>query len=116
RLDDKRRERNMIRHEWVSLRLFLAFVGDDDDAGWLTRLADESRADTATWITPGRYLRDGQDFGIDAHAFRGLTGRAPLAAAIGWLVLSHHRLPVITVHDDEGQQVWVGKKANRFDK
>jgi len=116
RLDGKRSERNLIRHEWVSLRLFLAFVGDDDDAGWLARLADESNADVAAWMAPGRYLRDGQDLGIDAHPFRGLIERAPLAAAIGWLVVSHHRLPVIPVHDDEGQQVWIGKKANRFDK
>ena len=29
------RERNHYRHEWVSVRLFQAFVGDDDDAGWL---------------------------------------------------------------------------------
>lgn len=33
--------RNQIRHEWVSLRLFQAFVGgDQDDAGWLRRLAE----------------------------------------------------------------------------
>lgn len=33
------RERNHYRHEWVSVRLFQAFVGRDDDAGWLQRLA-----------------------------------------------------------------------------
>ncbi len=27
--------RNLYRHEWVSLRLFQAFVGEDDDEGWL---------------------------------------------------------------------------------
>ncbi|MGL6111689.1 MAG: hypothetical protein ACRC2B_16485, partial [Rubrivivax sp.] len=34
--------RNLIRHEWVSLRLFEAFVGNDDDASWLARLATSS--------------------------------------------------------------------------
>ena len=34
------RERNHYRHEWVSVRLFQAFVGGDDDAGWLQRLAE----------------------------------------------------------------------------
>ena len=32
-------ERNHYRHEWVSVRLFQAFVGQNDDAGWLQRLA-----------------------------------------------------------------------------
>src|SRR5690554_2237684 len=31
---------NLYRHEWISLRLFQSFVGTDDDAGWLSRLAD----------------------------------------------------------------------------
>ena len=31
RLKGERNERNLIRHEWVSLRLFLAFVGEDGD-------------------------------------------------------------------------------------
>lgn len=33
RLKATRLERNLYRHEWVSLRLFLAFVGQDDDEG-----------------------------------------------------------------------------------
>jgi len=38
RLEGKLQERNQYRHEWVSLRLFEAFVGEDDDATWLARL------------------------------------------------------------------------------
>ena len=34
RLEGKLEERNQYRHEWVSLRLFEAFVGQDDDATW----------------------------------------------------------------------------------
>ncbi len=115
RLQGRRHERNLIRHEWVSLRLFLAFVGEDDDQGWLKRLADDSGFDAA-WTAPARYLRDGQDRNIDPHPFRGLTERAPLAAAIAWLVVSHHRLPVVPVHNDDGTQAWLGRRASRFEK
>lgn len=81
--------RNQIRHEWVSLRLFQAFVGgDQDDAGWLRRLAEGS-ADEAAWLA--RLQRDGCDAGCD----RPLATLPPLARAVGWLVLTHHRLPVM---------------------
>ena len=40
RLKGKVDGRNLYRHEWISLRLFQAFVGSDDDATWLARLAE----------------------------------------------------------------------------
>lgn len=113
RLQGKRNERNLIRHEWVSLRLFLAFVGEDDDAGWLQRLADASNVDAVSWTEPGRYLRDGESPGVNAYPFRGLAERAPLAAATGWLIFSHHRLPVVPAWKDDGTQAWIGAKATR---
>ena len=82
---------NLIRHEWVSLRLFAAFVGQDDDATWLARLAGPEAADPALWLGPGRLLRDGLD-GNFASPFKGMAD-APLAQAVGWLVVTHHRLP-----------------------
>lgn len=99
-------ERNLYRHEWVSLRLFLAFVGQaNNDADWLRRLTDpDITYDEASWIAAGRYQRDG----IDAeknHPFRDLP---PLAAAIAWLIVSHHRLPVIPVYKNNKQE-WLGK-------
>ncbi|MCG5528051.1 MULTISPECIES: type I-F CRISPR-associated helicase Cas3f [Halorhodospira] len=75
------------RHEWISLRLFQAFVGDDEDHGWLQRLAQFSAEDHDEWIKG--LLRDGLDSDADAP-FRNMP---PLAAAIGWLVVTHHRLP-----------------------
>lgn len=61
------RERNHYRHEWVSVRLFQAFVGQGDDADWLQRLAvcadadSDSKAFEALWLdhAGGRLLRDG---------------------------------------------------------
>lgn len=164
RLAGKLDERNRYRHEWVSLRLFLAFVGNDDDAGWLARMASDSGGDPADWTAPGRYLRDGVDTGAPDFArhpgiakrypgsstlmdrgtmqkpldsrlrgddgksdgaevpnasqrqpFRDITTRAPLAAAIGWLIVTHHRLPVIPCKNDDGSQAWFGKRAGRFE-
>jgi len=56
--------RNLIRHEWVSLRLFEAFVGDDDDATWLARLAAPTPEDDACWV--GRLRKDGLDGQFDS--------------------------------------------------
>lgn len=110
RLRQPSREKNLYRHEWVSLRLFLAFVGQDDDEGWLQRLAHAETANELDWIAPGRYLRDGLDV-VDRYPFRNLP---PLAAAIGWLVVTHHRLPLIPVENDNGTQAWLGKRSRRF--
>lgn len=100
-------ERNLFRHEWVSLRLFQAFVGLDvkDDLDWLQRLANPSAGDTACWIADDRYQKDGLD-AENAYPFRHLP---PLASAIGWLIVAHHRLPVIPVKNADGTQEWLGK-------
>lgn len=110
RLRGKLQERNLYRHEWVSLRLFQAFVGADDDAGWLQRLADPEAFDEQLWRAADRFQRDGLDAG-SAYPFRDLP---PLAAAIGWLIVTHHRLPVVPVDNDDGSQGWLGKRSKRF--
>ncbi|MCU1718628.1 type I-F CRISPR-associated helicase Cas3f [Pseudomonas sp. 5P_3.1_Bac2] len=111
RLRGQHNEKNLYRHEWVSLRLFLAFVGNDDDTTWLSRLANPSPVDDATWLATERYLRDGLDTATPPP-FKGLP---PLAAAIAWLVVTHHRLPVKPVLDPMTlQQQWLGKKADHF--
>ena len=101
-------ERNQYRHEWVSLRLFEAFVGDDDDAAWLARLAKPSAEDHATWLN--RLQCDGLDQPIQppfAH-----LAHAPLAQAIGWLVLTHHRLPVAPHKDGISENQYLGGKVD----
>lgn len=89
--------KNLIRHEWVSLRLFEAFVGDDDDATWLRRLISPTAADDARWLK--NLKKDGIDDALPSP-FASLA-RAPLAQAIGWLVATHHRLPQLP---DRGSQ------------
>ncbi|MDO3383301.1 type I-F CRISPR-associated helicase Cas3f [Gilvimarinus algae] len=102
-------EKNLYRHEWVSLRLFLAFIGKDDDATWLQRLATPTDNDDKTWLQAGRYCRDGLD--SCEPPFKNLP---PLAAAIAWLVVTHHRLPVKPVVDEKGEQQYLGKWSPDF--
>lgn len=102
-------EKNLYRHEWVSLRLFLAFVGEDDDATWLKRLASPSQTDDKTWLQKGRYYRDGLD-----NCKAPFKNIPPLAAAVAWLVVTHHRLPVMPVSDDKQCQYYLGKRSPQF--
>lgn len=113
RLEGRLIERNQYRHEWVSLRLFEAFVGTDDDATWLARLAAPTAADDATWLDhrQGRLRRDGIDGSISSP-FAAMS-QAPLAQAIGWLVLTHHRLPTWPRNADGSKgDFQVGQLAN----
>ncbi|MGM0833769.1 MAG: type I-F CRISPR-associated helicase Cas3f [Pseudomonadota bacterium] len=100
RLKGKLEGRNLYRHEWISLRLFQAFVGNDDDASWLTRLA-EGNYQEQDWLEG--LERDG----LDASTSAVFGCLPPLASALGWLVLSHHRLPLKPAdNDDETPRRW----------
>jgi CRISPR-associated endonuclease/helicase Cas3 len=88
RLSGKLKGKNLYRHEWLSLRLFQAFVGNDDDAGWLGRLIDPPADFVVSWT------RKLQCDGLSAESATPLRNLPPLAQAVGWLLLSHHRLPV----------------------
>ena len=76
------------RHEWISLRLFQAFIGDDDDRGWLARLASGSEKADKLWVK--RLHRDGHDPVSNAPR---MDQMPPLARMVGWLIVTHHRLP-----------------------
>ena len=108
RLHGRLEGRNRYRHEWVSLRLLQAFVGEDDDASWLARLEQPTPEDDACWLS--RLMCDGlDDPWPEATLFEHLP---PLAAAIGWLIISHHRLPALPAIDEMGVQKWVGARAH----
>lgn len=68
------------RHEWLSLKLFQAFVNGREDRAWLEDLADPTRSLTIASATALETTNGFRDLG-------------PIAQAVGWLVLSHHRLP-----------------------
>lgn len=74
------------RHEWVSLRLFQAFVGQQSDPQWLAKLETLSPDDEQEYLA--RLQKDSLTF--SDSPFRTL---APLAKVVAWLILSHHRIP-----------------------
>ncbi|BBP95852.1 type I-F CRISPR-associated helicase Cas3 [Burkholderia sp. SFA1] len=117
------RERNHYRHEWVSVRLFQAFVGEArEDADWLTRLAScaDARIDPAMfeahWLDhrSGRLLRDGLDE-PQASNRSPFAMLPPLAQAVAWLILTHHRLPCMPVkREDESPEADIDQPRYRW--
>lgn len=77
------------RHEWVSLRLFESFVGSSSDLDWLERLANCGSHSSAVCLE--RLVRD---FPKSAPSPFRRSHLPPLAQVIGWLIVSHHRLPL----------------------
>jgi CRISPR-associated endonuclease/helicase Cas3 len=75
------------RHEWVSLRLFQAFVANKSDKEWLKELVNVDNS-TEKEILNG-LVRDGID--STTKIFKDLS---PIAKVIAWLIVSHHRLPI----------------------
>lgn len=97
------RERNHYRHEWVSVRLLQAFVGVDtqDDTAWLQRLAACAEAGADVQAFEAQWLGNLHCDGITDHGWKyeqlstiqPFACLPPLAQAVAWLVLTHHRLP-----------------------
>ena len=101
--------KNHYRHEWVSVRLFQAFVGNDDDEGWLRRLEECANKDVdlddfeKTWLDHaiGRLFRDELDDEKQEAPKFPFSNLPPLARAVAWLILTHHRLPCIPVRNEK---------------
>ncbi len=74
------------RHEWISLRLFQAFVGELTDQEWLEKLLFAGEIDEQALLDS--LICDGLTKA--KNPFKTLP---PLARTIGWLIVSHHRLP-----------------------
>ncbi len=85
----KKNQADAYRHEWVSLRLFEAFVGNDTDERWLQRFTELKPEKLPAWL--GELSKDGVDY-RPKSPFNGFK-QAPLANLLGWLIVSHHRLP-----------------------
>lgn len=82
------REKNLYRHEWISLRLFQAFVGQQSDQEWLQSLVSDAGSEQR-WLDG--LQRDGLAVNISFPFAEGAL--PPLAKMLAWLVVSHHRLP-----------------------
>lgn len=75
------------RHEWVSLRLFQAFVACKSDKEWLSALAEVN--DNTEKEVLLNLVKDG--ISMPNKVFKDL---APIAKVVAWLIVSHHRLPI----------------------
>ncbi|WP_353143342.1 type I-F CRISPR-associated helicase Cas3f [Acinetobacter pragensis] len=81
-----------FRHEWISLRLFEAFVCScgTTDQEWIKKLAALSSENLdVSWLDQVTKDIDDQQHG--GSPFKGLPEIAKLTA---WLIVSHHRLPI----------------------
>ena len=95
-----------LRHEWVSLRLLQAWVGDDDDQTWLQRLAELTASSEKAWLD--RLVKDGVD-SKTAPPFKSLP---PLAQSVAWLMVAHHRLPVNPNQAEQSNSAKLGKQPS----
>ena len=93
---DQVQERNQYRHEWISLRLFAAFVNGRPDTEWLKELTDLGQQHPQhmrqAWLARYKPLIKPSDDMTDAHKHP-FKGMGDLARAVGWLIVSHHRIP-----------------------
>ncbi|MEG0131853.1 MAG: type I-F CRISPR-associated helicase Cas3f [Acinetobacter sp.] len=81
-----------FRHEWISLRLFEAFVkscGHQDDM-WINKLCGIScEEDDYSWLND--IIKDD---GIQPYTSPPLKDLPQIAQLTAWLIVSHHRLPI----------------------
>ncbi|MGI0115348.1 type I-F CRISPR-associated helicase Cas3f [Zooshikella sp. RANM57] len=94
---NKKTSADPIRHEWISLRLFNTFIGDKcrDDQEWLQRLADNPTFpdDWQDKLTKDKLEMSAKDTAVISEGISPFKKLPPLAKVIGWLIVSHHRLP-----------------------
>jgi CRISPR-associated endonuclease/helicase Cas3 len=77
------------RHEWVSLRLFQAFVNERNDQQWLKELSTIDNNAEDIVLNNLISLRDG----IDSNIINPFSVLPPIAKVVAWLIVSHHKLP-----------------------
>ncbi|MEO3989255.1 type I-F CRISPR-associated helicase Cas3f [Pseudocitrobacter cyperus] len=97
------------RHEWISVRLFQAFVGEQTDDEWLAKLGALAPEDEAAILA--RLRMDDLDFSDSPFCTL-----PPLAKTVAWLILSHHRLPenlpTQSKEPSEGCERWLENQLN----
>lgn len=97
-----------FRHEWISVRLFQAFVHTHTDQQWLNGLGLLSEQDEAAILQ--RLYKDQEN-----HSNSPFTTLPPLARVVAWLILSHHRLPQYLGENDPSlspESDWLTQQLN----
>ena len=95
--------RDPYRHEWISVRILQAFTRNRTDEDWLRDLA---QGRFSLLSLPNEIFRDGLDtppLPIDTTrpSAQPFKDTPPLARAVGWLILSHHKLPLCKWRTDK---------------
>ncbi|HHJ4611643.1 type I-F CRISPR-associated helicase Cas3f [Raoultella ornithinolytica] len=104
------------RHEWISVRLFQAFIGERTDAQWLADLEHLKSSDEKSIL--GRLVTDLPDKhpGRDKQSNNRnpLITLPPIARTVAWLILSHHRLPqsLSSTPQLEYCEGWIDRQLN----
>ena len=99
------------RHEWVSLRIFQAFVNAKDDKTWLIALVNINNDAEQEMLKNLGELRDG----IDKNPLNPFKALPPIAKLVAWLIVSHHKLPQYPKDGDnppsfENMSEWLNEK------
>jgi len=94
---EEKRSYEPYRHEWVSYKIFIGFVEGKEDSVWLDELS-EIKADSFT-----SYYKDGLCNADNKDTL--INELPPLAQLIAWLILTHHRLPIVPSWLDEYSSV-----------
>lgn len=99
KLTSKKPQSDPLRHEWVSLMLLTALInGEQEDAGWLKRLADGDIDESALKsLSPSK---------------NPMTDLPNVAGLVAWLVVTHHKLPINWDDSDD----WRGEPAKDLQK
>lgn len=74
------------RHEWVSLRLFRAWIDGRDDRQWLTALSQIGEIDEKLMMA--NLVKD-----VSKPVNQPFAALPPLASTVAWLIVAHHQLP-----------------------
>jgi len=91
-----------IRHEWISVLLLTSFIKNDDlpkDELWLSKLANGGIDEEILKIV------------VDEQENNPLEKLPNAAKFIAWLIVSHHRLPLVS----QGVSDWRGEQAPDID-
>lgn len=88
----KPENREPLRHEWVSLWLFLALVDERQDSDWLDELQGLATAtEKVRKQLSNRVIEQARELGKEKFPIHERC--SPLVAWIAWLIVSHHRKP-----------------------
>jgi CRISPR-associated endonuclease/helicase Cas3 len=77
-----------IRHEWISVLLFTAFVNNESDDKWLERLKNGEVDETII------------NHAVAQKKENPISNLPPVAGLVAWLIVSHHKLPLTDKYDE----------------